>query len=540
MRNEFIILTIIVLLGNTLIGYFWYPSIWWTMLLFGPLLLIGWYDMLQSKHAIMRNYPILGRGRYVMEELRPKIYQYFIESETSGTPVPRYNRSIVYQRAKDVLDTSPFGTQLDVYQEGYEWMNHSVSPIDFHTLEEDPRIVVGSPQCKQPYSCSIFNISAMSYGSLSSHAIMALNGGAKIAGFAHNTGEGGISDHHLKFGGDLIYQIGTGYFGCRAKDGGFDPELFIERAEYPSVKMIEIKLSQGAKPGHGGILPAKKVTAEISRIRNVPMGQDVLSPTYHRAFNTPISLLEFVKELRELSKGKPIGFKLCIGNKGEFISICKAITSTGIYPDFISIDSGEGGTGAAPLEFANHVGMPGREALIFAYDALMGFGIKQHIKLLFGGKILTGFDMFKAFALGADICYSARGMMMALGCIQALECNKNNCPTGVATQDKELERGLVVSDKKVRVANYHKETIESFRELMGAAGLRNLEDISRDHINRRVNSFEVKTYEEIYPCMEEGALLSENLVPNSFKYAMATSSENSFSITRTRTTHFSS
>ncbi len=530
MRNEFILFTIIVILANYILGQYWTPKIWWSMILFGPILLIGWYDMLQSKHAIMRNFPILGRGRYVMEDLRPKIYQYFIESDTSGTPINRINRAIVYQRAKDVLDTSPFGTQLDVYAEGYEWMNHSVAPIDHKQLEHDPRTVVGSSQCKQPYSCSIFNVSAMSYGSLSKNAIMALNGGAKIGGFAHNTGEGGISPYHLDPGGDLIYQLGTGYFGSCGEDGLFSPEQFKERTADDRVKMIELKLSQGAKPGHGGILPARKVTEEISRIRNVPMGKDVLSPPYHREFNTPQGLLQFIDKMRDLSGGKPVGFKLCIGNKGEFISICKAILETNIYPDFITIDSGAGGTGAAPLEFSNHVGMPGREALIFAYDTLRGFNLKKEIKLFFAGKIMTGFDIFKAIALGADACYSARAMMLALGCIQALECNKNSCPTGVATQRAELVKGLVVKDKKERVANYHKETLLSFVELMAAAGIDDLDDINRHHINRRVNNFQVRTYEEIYPTLPTGALLDQEHWPEDYHYAMNTSHQEKFGV----------
>lgn len=486
--------------------------------------------MFQKKHTLMRNFPVLGRGRYIFEDLRPKIFQYFIESDIDGRPLNRMKRSVVYQRAKKVLDTNPFGTQIDVYEEGYEWMNHSISAIDVHEFERDPRTLVGGSQCKQPYSCSIFNISAMSYGSLSSRAVLALNAGAQMGNFAHNTGEGGISPYHKKYQGDLIFQIGTGYFGCRSSDGEFDQDLFRQRAAGQHVKMIELKLSQGAKPGHGGILPGRKVTKEISEIRNVPYGEDVLSPPYHKAFRTPVELMKFIAHLRDLSDGKPVGFKMCIGNKGEFISICKAILKTGIYPDFIAIDSGEGGTGAAPLEFSNSVGMPGREALIFAYDTLVGFGIKHEIKLFYAGKILTGFDIFKSIALGADVCYSARGMMLALGCIQALECNKNTCPTGITTQDKEFERGLVVSDKMYRVRNYHRETIESFMELMAAAGLDDLDKISRHHINRRVHNYKVKTYEEIYPTMPEGALLDEDLWPMDYHYAMRTSSENSFEI----------
>ncbi|HHS95136.1 MAG TPA: FMN-binding glutamate synthase family protein, partial [Phaeodactylibacter sp.] len=482
MRNEFTAFTIISLLVVGLVShYLWQPFIW-TLIILLPILLLGWYDMLQAKHAIMRNYPIFGRGRYLMEDLRPKIYQYFIESDTNGRPFSRIQRTIVYARAKKELDTTPFGTQLNVYDEGYEWMDHSIASIDPQLLDAHPRVLVGGKECKQPYSASIYNVSAMSFGSLSSAAILALNGGAKKGNFAHNTGEGGISPYHLEPQGDLIYQVGTGYFGCRNKDGGFDPDLFAERCAEHSVKMIELKLSQGAKPGHGGILPARKNTPEIAKIRNIEPGTTVLSPPYHKEFNTPIGLLEFIQKMRELSGGKPIGFKLCVGSRTEFLAICKAMVKTGICPDFITVDGGEGGTGAAPLEFSNRVGMPYKEGLAFVYNALVGFGLKDEIKIFTSGKIISGFDIFKAFALGADACYSARAMMMALGCIQALECNKNNCPTGVATQDPELVKGLVVADKEERVANFHKETIHSFVELMAAAGIRNADEISRKHI----------------------------------------------------------
>lgn len=416
MRNDFIVFSVISLLLIAGIAFFFWPPFWWTLLFFGPIILLGFYDMAQARHAIMRNFPIFGRGRYVMEELRPKLYQYFIESDIDGRPFSRIFRSVVYQRAKKQLDTSPFGTQLNVYEEGYEWMNHSIAALDAHDLGHDPRVMVGGPNCQQPYHASIFNVSAMSYGSLSKNAILALNGGAKIGNFAHNTGEGGISPYHIEPGGDLIYQVGTGYFGCRTKDGNFSPELFAERTAMPNVKMIELKLSQGAKPGHGGILPAKKNTPEISKIRNVEPFTAVLSPPYHKAFSTPIGLLELIKQMQELSGGKPVGFKLCIGSRSEFLGICKAMVQTGIYPDFISVDGGEGGTGAAPMEFSNSVGTPFKEGLAFAYDALVGFDLKKDIRILASGKILTGFHIFRALALGADACYSARAMMMALGC----------------------------------------------------------------------------------------------------------------------------
>ncbi len=526
MRNEFIIfaiLTIVIILG---VSFFWPPFLW-AFVIAGPLILWGIYDMFQSKHTITRNFPILGHGRYWAEDLRPKLYQYFIESEVDGTPLNRMFRTIIYQRAKKELDTTPFGTKLDVYAEGYEWMSHSIGALDHHELDPNPRVMVGGPDCKQPYACSLFNISAMSYGSLSKNAVMALNGGAKIASFAHNTGEGGVSPYHLKYEGDLIYQIGTGYFGCRAKDGNFSPELYQKTVSSPSVKMIELKLSQGAKPGHGGILPASKNTEEIAKIRTVEAGTDVLSPPYHKAFNTPIGLIKFIKQLRDLSGGRPVGFKLCMGRKSEFLAICKAMIETGIKPDFISVDGGEGGTGAAPLEFSNSVGTPLKEGLAFAHNALVGFGLRKDIKILAAGKIFTAFHIFRTLALGADICYSARGMMIALGCIQALECNQNTCPTGITTHDPERMNGLVVSDKKQRVANYHHETIESFVELLAAAGIRDHQKINRSHVNRRIVNNLVQPYTEIYPYIPKNSLLSAPY-PAGYERAMEEATSESF------------
>jgi len=415
MRNEFVGSSILILLVIAGLTYTVWPGAWKLLILLGPFLLLGYYDFFQKKRAIARNFPVLGRTRYLMEWARPKIFQYFIEPDTEGKPLNRLSRSVIYQRAKNVKDTTPFGTQLDLYSEGYEWMNHSIGALDHHDLDPDPRVMIGGPKCKQPYSASLFNVAAMSFGSLSKRAIQALNEGAAIGGFAHNTGEGGISPYHLKPGGDLIYQIGTGYFGCRAKDGGFDEKLFVERTKEPSVKMIELKLSQGAKPGHGGILPASKNTPEIARIRSVEVGTDVLSPPYHKAFSTPKGLIEFIVKMQNLSNGKPIGFKLCVGNKSEFIGICKAMIALDEFPDFISVDGGEGGTGAAPLEFSDAVGMPFREGLAFVHNTLVGFGIRDKIKLIASGKIVDGFDIFRAKALGADICYSARAMMMAIG-----------------------------------------------------------------------------------------------------------------------------
>ncbi|MHB1179589.1 MAG: FMN-binding glutamate synthase family protein [Daejeonella sp.] len=526
MRKLFIVFSVILLLSIFLINLIWKPIVWFLIFIL-PLVILGIYDMIQARHSISRNFPVLGRLRFFMESIRPGIHQYFIESNTDGRPFSRINRSLIYRRAKAIDDTVPFGTQLDVYESGYEWLNHSIAAIHPENLDQDPRVLVGGPGCKQPYSASIFNISAMSFGSLSENAVLALNGGAKLGNFAHNTGEGGLSDYHLKPGGDVIWQIGTGYFSCRHTDGTFNGEAFKERAHYPQVKMIEIKISQGAKPGHGGILPARKVTPEIARIRLVEPGKDVISPPSHTEFSTPLEMVGFIRKLRELSGGKPIGFKLCIGNKSEFLAICKAMKETGTYADFITVDGGEGGTGAAPLEFSNAVGMPLRDALAFVYDALNGFGIKKYITIISSGKIASGFDLVKSFALGADMCNSARGMMFALGCIQALECNTNTCPTGVATQNPDLSKGLVVSDKKVRVYNYHRQTILSTIQLMGAAGLRRPCDIQRSFVYRRIGPNRIQTYGETYPEIPEGSL-SQTPYPSQYERDMALSSAETF------------
>lgn len=508
------------------VGYMWSPALW-AYLVVIPITLIGIMDITQKKQTLKRNFPVVGRMRWWAEWMRPKVYQYFVESDTDGAPYNRLSRNVIYQRSKKVTDSTPFGTQLNVYETGYEWLNHSINPLPLEHGEHNPRVTVGGPDCKQPYSASIFNISAMSFGSLSKTAILSLNGGAKLGGFAHNTGEGGLSPYHLEGGGDIIWQIGTGYFGCRNTDGTFNDAAFAERAVLPNVKMIEIKLSQGAKPGHGGILPAAKVTDEIAKIRLVEKGKDVLSPSYHRAFNTPTGLLQFLKKLRDLSGGKPVGFKLCIGQKSQFIGICKAMVKTGIMPDFITVDGGEGGTGAAPIEFSNSVGMPLREGLAFVYDSLHGFGIKKHIKIIASGKVHTGFDLVKNFALGADMCNGARAMLLAVGCIQALECNKNTCPTGVATQDPNLYEGLDVNDKRVRVKNYHDETVKAAVELMSAAGIKHPSNLHRSHIYRRVSANQIQTYAEMYPYLLKGSLL-EAPYPKGWELEVMHSSEESF------------
>jgi glutamate synthase domain-containing protein 2 len=483
------------------------PRVLWAFVVVGPIIIIGIVDIIQSKHAIRRNFPVLGNFRYMLENIRPELMQYFVETDTEGAPINRLFRTLIYRRAKKVNHTTPFGTQLDVYLEGYEWMDHSNYPKNHSDLLDEPRVVIGGENCTRPYSASILNISAMSFGSLSKNAVLALNTGAKIGGFAHNTGEGGISPYHLEPGGDLIWQIGTGYFGSRTSEGNFCPDTFQKNAKVENVKMIEIKISQGAKPGHGGILPAAKNTEEIAAIRNVEPFTDVISPSGHTAFSNPEELMWFIKQLRELSGGKPIGFKLCVGKKKEFEDLCEAMISTGVKPDFITIDGGEGGTGAAPIEFSNSLGMPLKDGLVFAIDTLIGFDLKKDIKVIASGKVFSGFHIARLIAIGADMVNSARAMMLATGCIQALKCNTNTCPTGVATQDKNLMRGLVVKDKSQRVANFHEETIMSFIQLMAATGVSTPRELNRTHINRRSSMNQVQKYNEIYPDVEIGKYL---------------------------------
>ena len=513
-RRSFIFLSISLPILIILISFIWKPILYLFMLIL-PMIIIGYLDLRQHKKTLLRLYPVVGHFRYLLEFIRPEIQQYFIESDTNGMPVSREFRTLVYQRAKGVRDTRPFGTVFDVYRSGAEWINHSLSPTEIH--DKSPKVLFGEANCKQPYSASPLNISAMSYGALSKTAIMALNKGAKIDDFAHNTGEGGLSPYHLKHGGDLIWQIGTGYFGCRAKDGGFSKDKFIENSAKHQVKMIEIKLSQGAKPGHGGILPAAKVTEEIAQIRGVQLGKDVISPPAHTAFSSPQGLLEFVAQLRELSGGKPVGFKLCIGYKMEFLSICKAMIETGITPDFITVDGAEGGTGAAPVELTNSVGTPLWDAVTFVNNALIGTGVRDKIRIIAAGKVISAFHMVRIMALGADTINSARGMMFALGCIQSRHCNTDKCPTGIATQNPARYQALDVTNKGERVANYHRSMIHHLVELLEVAGLETTEDIKPWHVNRRLNAEVVKNYSEIYESLEKNCLLKENTVPDNWK-----------------------
>lgn len=509
-RKLFVTLSIILSLATIALAQFWI-SAYWLFVIILPLTSLGLYDMLQRKHTILRLYPVIGHFRYLFESIRPEIQQYFVESDTNGQPVSREFRALVYQRAKGQRDTRPFGTVFDVYRNGYEWVNHSLAPKPVQ--DHHPRIRFGGSDCSQPYEASPLNISAMSFGSLSQNAIMALNKGAKAGDFAHNTGEGGISPYHLKFGGDLIWQIGTGYFGCRNSSGGFDADLFAEKASQDVVKMIEIKLSQGAKPGHGGILPAVKLTQEIAEIRHVPMGHDVISPPAHTAFSTPLELLQFVARLRQLSGGKPVGFKLCIGRKTEFLAICKAMLETGITPDFITVDGAEGGTGAAPIELTNSVGTPLRDGLIFVHNALIGSGLREQVRIIAAGKVLSAFHMLRLMALGADTVNAARAMMFALGCIQSRHCNEDTCPTGVATQNPARYKALDVDDKATRVENYHASMIENLMELIAAAGLTRLDELQPWHVNRRVQGTQTSHYAELYPCITHQCLLSEIAFP---------------------------
>jgi len=474
-------------------------------LLFGGLSVLGIADLLQTRRALRRNYPVMAHFRFFLEGIGPEIRQYFIESDNQENPFSRQQRSIVYQRAKNVLDKRPFGTQMDVYADDYEWMNHSLAPtkLDSHDL----RITIG-PNRAQPYSASVYNISAMSFGSLSANAIRALNAGAKRGGFYHDTGEGSISQYHRENGGDLVWEIGSGYFGCRDDAGLFSEEIFVSNALDPQVKMIEIKLSQGAKPGQGGILPAAKVSPEIAAARHVPVGVDCVSPAKHSAFTTPKELLLFVERLRNLSGGKPTGFKLCVGHPWEWFGIAKAMQETGILPDFIVVDGGEGGTGAAPLEFTDHVGAPLREALMLVHNTLVGLNLRQHIRIGAAGKVITAFDIARTLALGADWCNAARGYMFALGCIQSQSCHTDRCPTGVATQDPGRQKALDVPDKATRVHQFHDNTLKALKELIAAAGLSHPDEIGPEHIIRRVSSTEVRSLAMLHRFLKPGELLT--------------------------------
>lgn len=482
MIRTFYIGSFAILLLVALIGWF-HPGFLWAYAVVGPLFLLGVWNTVQPQHIILRNFPVLGYFRYAFEFISPEIQQYFIERNTDGRPFSREHRSLVYQRAKNVMDTIPFGTQLHINASNYEGIRHTIYPKE---VPADPPLVkIGGALCKKPYMASLLNISAMSFGALSDRAVLALNTGARKGGFYHNTGEGGLSDHHLQPGGDLVWQIGTGYFGCRDKHGDFDPALFRTKVtQHHQVRMVEIKISQGAKPGHGGVLPAVKNTPEIARIRHIEPHTTVLSPPGHSSFSDAAGLLRFVGQLRELSGGLPIGFKLCIGRTEEFTEICEKMVETGMRPDFITVDGAEGGTGASPVEFTDSVGMPIEPALMFVRRTLERFGLHGEIKVIASGKVITAANLMKMLAMGADLCNSARGFMFSLGCIQALRCNTNTCPTGITTHDRGLVRGIVVADKGERVFNFHRNTLLTLMELMAACGLDRVEDLNMGHFMR--------------------------------------------------------
>lgn len=501
----------IALLAVTIVNPEWQGYLAVPLAISSALAVLGLRDLTQTRHAILRNYPIAAHLRFLLENIRPEMRQYFFEGEKDGTPFPRDKRAIVYQRAKKELDKRPFGTHYDVYDNRYEWLAHSMSP---KTPQSEPfRTLVGGAQCSQPYSASVFNISAMSYGALSANAIRALNNGARMGGFAHDTGEGSVSPYHKEFGGDLIWEIGSGYFGCRTRDGSFCPKKFAEVAASPQIKMIEIKLSQGAKPGHGGVLPGPKVSAEIADIRGVEQGRDCISPAQHSVFATPLELVEFIARLRGLSNGKPIGVKLCLGHRWEFMAVIKACLQSGIVPDFIVVDGNEGGTGAAPLEFLDHVGTPLRDGLAFVHSALRGANLRDQVKIGASGKITSGFDVARAMALGADWCNSARGFMFAVGCIQAQQCHTDKCPTGVATQDKLRQRAISVPAKSERVASFHKQTVKALAELVAAAGLDHPNELNPTHFMYRAAPDRAISFAELYRFLGPGELIAGTSAP---------------------------
>jgi glutamate synthase domain-containing protein 2 len=485
---------------------------WWVLTgLAVPLLGVGVWDVSQRRHAILRNYPVIGHARFILESIRPEIQQYFIERNTDGRPYDRGTRTIIYERAKGIHGDQAFGTERDVNEVGYEYLAHTIAPLPLPADAAPPRVRVGGPDCSQPYDVALLNVSAMSFGALSANAILALNKGAAAGGFAHDTGEGGISEYHLRHGGDLIWELGSGYFGARNADGGFDAAAFKEKASLPAVRMIELKLSQGAKPGIGGVLPGVKVTAEIAAARGVPIGQTVVSPPYHRAFSTPRELVLFIAELRELAAGKPTGFKLCVGSRRELLAICKAMIAEGVTPDFIIVDGSEGGTGAAPLEYEDHVGTPLTDGLIMVHNALVGSGLRDRVRIGASGKVATGADVVKRIAQGADFTNAARAMMMAVGCIQAQRCHTNRCPVGVATQDPRLGRAVDVADKSERVRRYQQATVAQAVQLMSSMGCAGPADLTPSHLRRRIDHIKTFSYAELYEWLEPGQLLETPL-----------------------------
>lgn len=489
-------------------------SPWFAIVFFIVLLAVAIYDFLQKKHALLRNFPIIGHVRFVLEFFHPLIQKYFIANDYSEGPFNRWQRNIVYKRASNKLDSVAFGTDKNIDEIGYEWVTHSLIPKEIDQVES--RVTIGGPYCKKPYKASLLNISAMGFGPLSANAVMALNKGAALGGFYQNVGEDGLTDYHLQ-GGDLVYQIGTGYFGCRTSTGNFCPKEFAKKVSIDTIKMIEIKLSQGARPSRGGMLPAHKVTAEIAQLYNIELGKDIVSPPTHSAFNTPIEFCNFIKQLRDLSGGKPIGFKLCIGEHSEFLAICKAMLKTNITPDFITVDSSAGGTGAAPVEFVDRVGMPLEDSLIFVHNALVGCGLRKDIRIIASGKVVTGFDMVRLFALGADICNSARAMMLAIGCQQFKQCHNNTCPVGIATQNANLSKALDVDTKKHNVYNFHSATIKAYSEIIAAMGLTAPNQITPEKLKKRISVNSIRSYAHLYDFVPENCLIDGNIPPSFIK-----------------------
>jgi glutamate synthase domain-containing protein 2 len=500
---------------------------WSVVAITGLLSCLGLWDTFQTQHSVLRNYPLIGHIRWMVEMIRPEIRQYLLEDEDEATPFSRAQRSLVYQRAKAISSDHPFGTLVDVYAHDYEFMQHSMRPTD----PVDPRsfrITIGNDQCTRPYSASVFNISAMSFGSLSANAIRALNKGAALGGFYHDTGEGSVSPYHREFGGDIVWEVASGYFGCRTPDGKFDPERFAVQATEPQIKMIEIKLSQGAKPGHGGILPGKKVTPEIANTRGVPAERDCISPARHSAFTTPLEMMDFVNQLRRLSGGKPVGFKLCVGHPWEFMAIVKAMLESGTVPDFIVVDGGEGGTGAAPVEFSDHIGVPMREGLLFVHNVLVGAGLRNRMKIGVAGRLISGFDLATVLAIGADWTNAARGFMFALGCIQSMNCHTNRCPTGVATQDLSRQRALVVPDKAERVRQFHDRTVSALADMLAAAGLSHPDDLQPHHVSHRVSTTEVRQFDQVHHYLKSEELLAGQCAHNFYRDNWAKAQAGSF------------
>lgn len=494
----------VLALGAVAVG-----SIAWLSLAILVILLfaLAIFDVLQKKHSILRNYPVIGHMRFLMEFIRPEMQQYFIERDFDGRPFPRETRSIIYERAKGIHGDAAYGTQHDVYDEGYEYLVHTTAPAE--QPDQPHRVRVGGPDCTKPYDMSLLNVSAMSFGAISGNAILAMNKGAKLGGFAHDTGEGGISKYHLEHGGDLVWEIGSGYFGARTSDGDFDPYMYADRAAHNSVKCLSLKLSQGAKPGIGGVLPANKVTAEIAEARSVPVGEKCISPAAHKAFSTPRELIRFLGLMRKLGEGKPVGFKLCVGSRTDVLAICKAMTEEGITPDFIIVDGSEGGTGAAPLEYENKVGTPLTDGLILMHNALVGTGLRDRIKIGASGKIATGADLVTRLVQGADYTNAARPMMMATGCIQSLRCHTNECPVGVATQDPRRARALDVADKSQRVFRYHDATVQEANQIMATMGVRSPDELRPHMLRRMIGHTDIRSYEDLYEWLRPGQLLDE-------------------------------